>query len=58
VFNRNPGGLHRVSLEGEPPQALGIAGLGQILEKSVNADGRQVAFGISRNRTELWRWER
>jgi hypothetical protein len=57
VFNNNPAGLHRVSIDGGPPVSLGITGLGSIMEKSMNADGRRLAFGVNRDSTELWVWE-
>jgi len=58
IFNMNPGGLHRVSIDGGQPEPLGIdsRGLGMITEKSMSADGRRLALAVSRNQRELWFW--
>lgn len=59
IFNDNPTGLNRVSIEGGEREPLGLRGqgLGMITEKTMSADSRRLAFGVSRNRTELWVWE-
>jgi Tol biopolymer transport system component len=59
IFNDNPTGLNRVSIESGEREPLGIRGqgLGMITEKTMSADSRRLAFGVSRNRTELWVWE-
>jgi Tol biopolymer transport system component len=50
-------GLQRVSREGGAPSSLGIPDAGFVTEKSMNADGRRLAYAVSRDRTELWVWE-
>jgi Tol biopolymer transport system component len=59
IFNDNATGLNRISIDGGQREPLGIRGqgLGQITEKTMSADGRRLAFGVSRNRSELWVWE-
>ena len=57
IFNNVALGLQRVSIDGGPPVSLGIKDLGWVTEKSMNADGRRLAFGVTRNRTELWMWD-
>ena len=57
VFFKNPGGLHRVALESGSVQPLDVNVQGTILEKSVNADGRRIAFGVSRSDSQLLAWD-
>jgi Tol biopolymer transport system component len=57
VFNVIPDGLHRVPVDGGPMEPLDISGVGWITEKSMNADGRRLAFAVSRDSTELWMWD-
>lgn len=60
IFNDNPTGLNRVSIDGGPREPMGVRGQnlgGQITEKTMSADGRRLALGVSSNRSELWVWE-
>jgi Tol biopolymer transport system component len=54
-----PNGLHRVPIDGGSPVPLGIGGrgFGTINERSMNADGRRLALGVSRTLRQLWVWE-
>ena len=56
IFNNNPDGLHRVSIDGGPPQLLGIRGIGGITEKSMNPDGRRLALSVGRTHQRLLVW--
>jgi Tol biopolymer transport system component len=62
--NSHSDGLVRVSVENGTQDDLGIphggvaqGGLGQIKWRSMNADGRRLAFDVQRNSRELWVWE-
>jgi Tol biopolymer transport system component len=66
VFFDSPrsSGLGRVSIDGSEPQSVGIprggvakGGLGAIKWRSMNADGRRLAFDVQQNNRELWVWE-
>lgn len=61
IFGDNPGGLSRVDIHTGVRQALGFGGpaggFGVVNERTMNADGRRLAFGTSRNRRELVVWE-
>jgi Tol biopolymer transport system component len=57
IFNVQQEGLHRVSLQGGAKESLNVGrGLGWITEKSMNVNGRHLAFAVTGTDREVWMW--
>jgi dipeptidyl aminopeptidase/acylaminoacyl peptidase len=57
IFNVNSEGLHRISIDGGAKESLDVGtGLGWIQEKSMNVDGRHLAFGVTGTTRDVWVW--
>lgn len=57
IFNVQQEGLHRISVQGGAKEPLNVGrGLGWITEKSMNVNGRQLAFAVTGTQREVWVW--
>lgn len=58
IFSMNWDDLYRVPIDGGPRESLGIEGrFGIIRQRSMNVDGRRLAFAAAGTHRELWRWD-